>query len=445
MLLPLSGMAQEAGAELAAFPARLLETREQVLRELTLRSCLRDGARFVPALPPAFAEVLALAIACEQRWGTAGQADLLRRHYLEFMPRLCLEQRLTREEPAQALFHTPLDWDRLPLLASVLQRPGVAPAGTASTLADLYGAAYYGGFMPLLNCYPLDLQLMAAALRESSLSEVIDHYLAPSLAHELSHGPRGRRLLVHPYLDECIAGHLGVRALRELAYPEAERPCRAIYATPWLAQVGQALCRVAGTENVERAQAGVLPWEQALPAGLCEALAALAWEELRRRRDPHFLSSTYHPSPWMKLFFLAAAGALPVGPTLAHLEALPFAAIPAGTETAADEEILRDALCAMCLRPRPGPVLLVDMQPPAAPIDIDLFECRVVTAADGMAPAPLSYLFPPATAARLRSRGIAGYTLELRTLAALPAVTAAVRDGAGTREGAGYALICRSA
>ena len=75
---------------------------------------------------------------------------------------------------------------------------------------------------------------------------------------------------------------------------------------------------------------------------------------------------------------------------------------------------------------------------------MDLNTCRVVTERTSeFEPAPPAHLFPPATAARLRGRGIAGYTVELSSLAALPAVAAALLDGAPSRSGDGYTLTRR--
>src|SRR6185503_10828965 len=113
---------------------------------------------------------------------------------------------------------------------------------------------------------PADLAHFARA--PGSLDEIIDRYLSAPLIHELTHLHR-RRQVFPLYLDECVAGWLGVHVLPQLAYPDGDE---GLYAAPWFAQVGQALVRVAGLENVLRAHAGVVPWRDALPDGLGAAL-----------------------------------------------------------------------------------------------------------------------------------------------------------------------------
>ena len=69
-----------------------------------------------------------------------------------------------------------------------------------------------------------------------------------------------------------------------------------------------------------------------------------------------------------------------------------------------------------------GATFRVVSRPPPAPIEIDLARRRVTTAPGRYDPVRLSYPFPRATAARLESQGIRGYTLILTDLGAIPAV-----------------------
>ncbi|MGZ3425697.1 MAG: hypothetical protein ACXVCV_03565, partial [Polyangia bacterium] len=172
--------------------------------------------------------------------------------------------------------------------------------------------------------------------------------------------------------------------------------------------------------------------------GLGETIASWAWQDYLAARPLHLLSAATDPDRWMRLCFAAAAGA--------PLDDRPWREIPAGDESEADAEILDDALRAMCLRNHQEQrSFRVTRRPPPAAITIDLDECRVSTAAgeDGFDPAPPAHLFPPATAARLRARGIAGYTVEIATLEALPPLARAIQDGAASRASDGFVLTRR--
>jgi hypothetical protein len=366
------------------------------------------------------------------------------------MPRMRVEQLATSRAPAATLFQARLDWPRLPRLAAALERLAAlaGPAAravevrAAATVGELYASTYYGACMPLLYGYPADLAFFARALEGGApLDAVVDRYLAAPLVHELTHFGRERDLL-SLYLDECVAGWLGVRVLRELAYP-APGDDNGLYAAPWFAQVGLALARAAGPERVVAAQSGALGWREALPGGLADALARLAWQDYCATRPIHFLSDSFRPDPWMKLFFLAAAGQPLDGWTLPSLAGLPWREVPAGQESPLDGEMVAEALGAMCLRNyQVERSFRVAARAPEGPIDVDLDACRVSSAPgpDGFDPVPLAHLFPPAVAARLRGRGIAGYTVELGALEGLDEVARAILDGAPTRTGTGYTL-----
>lgn len=463
----------QAHATLAALCA---ETRHSLTRD----GRLRGGAPATDtlAIPEGIAGMLAAALVEADRSGEAGSrvAQILEQHYLRFLPRLRLEQRLLAGGAEERVLHTPLKWERLPRLRRALGKleslfrlawpGGRAPAGfffgtdsagqlleACPTVGELYERAYYGDYLPLLCGFPSDLARIDQQVgRGAQLEGAIEEHLTAPLIHELSHAGRARQALLPPYLDECIASYLGVLALDELAFPAAgaAAPLRALYATPWLMQVGQALARLFGLQALVQAQLGVRGFAEVLPAGLPLAAATLGWREYLRRHDPHFLSSNFSPQPWLKLVFLAAAGRLPRTDELSldALSGLPWAGVPVPEESELDAEILSDALRTMCLHTesRDG-AFSVWMAAPLEPIAVDLQRCTVETAADGVAPTPRSYLFPPSLAARLRGQGLSGYSIAFpqAPAAALPASLAAVatliRAGAPSKTTSSYILM----
>jgi hypothetical protein len=453
-------LAGRAAAKRAGFPERLARTAERAWRGIGKR---HPEANFPSlAIPESFAEWLGAALALHEIEPHEKSAHL-ELHYLELMPRMRVEQLATAAQPNAALFHTPLEWSALPRLSRAIDTLGVffgseaeLALGAASgeefraarpTLAAFYERAYYGGFMPLLYGYPADLAAIARALDGGApLHETLDRHLAAPLTHELSHLLPGRVAIAPPYLDECLAAWLGARAFPETAWP-APGEQHALYGAPWLAQTGQALARV--FPSVLRAHAGIVPWSAALPAPLREAALRLGWDEYRRGRESHFLGSAHRPGPWAKLFFLAAARAPLAEVSLETLEATAWRAIPVPEEDQRDPAILDDALRAMCVRNfQVAGAYRVERAAPRA-IAIDLARCTVESEGDrkGCDPHGLSYLFPPSTAARLRDAGIAGFGIELdgpRGLEALPAIAAAILDGAGSHRGEGYALTRRA-
>jgi hypothetical protein len=425
-LAKLSGLGGAMAEVQAAFPAALARSAAAAFEGLCAAGLVRDGAE-VPRLemPRALAQMLAAAVALEER-EASGRAAVLRTHYLETMPRLRTEQLATREHPTASFFHAPLAWERLPRLSGAIDAlyalvrdtgaaEAVLGAPTATTfraryrtLAELYAETYYGAQMPLLYGYPADLAYFARDLDGGvDVERVIDRHLAAPMIHEMMHFRRDREAVFPLYVDECVAGYLGVRVLPGFAFPGVGE-ANAIYAAPWFAQVGQALVRAVGIGPVLRAHAGAMSWEEALPSGLARKLAQLGWADHVARRSVHFLSDNWRPEPWMKLFFLAAAGVSVDAHTLASLEALPWTEVPPGEEDPFDEQIVADALRAMCLRNyRVGAHFVAEGRVPGAEVVVDLDACSVTTAAgeDGCDLRAPQYLFPPAVAARLRREG----------------------------------------
>ncbi len=395
-------------------------------------------------LPSAFAEMLAVAIALEfedvAALPSVSPADLARvaaararaaqlhRHYLEIMP----AQRQA-QLAAGGLLQMPLDWHELPRLSAIIDRmyAVLADAGVAGedglgfpsasefraaspTLAAIYERTYYGGFMPLLYGAPADLAHATRQLASSGPMQVIDRCLAVPILHELSHLGRRRAAILPIHMDECIAGWLGVHVFSELAYPAAGED-NALYATPWFAQIGQALARVVGVAPLVRAHAGVVPWADVIPARILDGALRLGWQDHLARRPPHFLSDAFHPGPWLDLI-LDGAVALP--------------------ENEFDAAILADGLRAMCLRNHQVALSFRVAQRVPTAIEIDLHGSLTgrasITAppgADGWDPVPLAYFFPPSVARRLQGMGIAGFSVEVADLGAIPEVVSVIMKG----------------
>lgn len=332
--------------------------------------------------------VLARAISIERADGRTDRVDSLVRHYCELMPRMRLEQLAGGDAASATLMRAPLHWDRLPRLVravgglfALLERAGVAAtvalgaasldelAARAPTLAALYERTHYGGCMPLLYGYPTDLAYFLS--RDLSLDETIDRYLTAPIIHELCHLDRAREALP-PHLDECVAGFIGVHVWPEFAYPVGEHD-DAIYAAPWLSQIGHAMARVFGIEAVVRAHAGDAT---ALPRAFTDAAREHYWADWQVRRTLHFLSDTLDPAPWLDLI----AGGRELAP-----------------DRDADRAIVSDAIRAMCLETeRVAGSFRTRTALPRAPIVIDAQAHRVTTAAkselDVVAP---SYWIPP--------------------------------------------------
>jgi hypothetical protein len=403
--------------------ARLAESRAAARAALASAGMLCGVLDDRPlAMPRGFQRVFSTALDEERRAGS-GRADALERHYLEVMPRLRTQQLDSTAPDAASIFDAPIDWHRWPRLAAAVARLGRADLLARDvTVGALYADSCYGGFMPMLYGSAYDL----ATYDRASL----DRHLAAPLVHELAHGGRDHEVL-SLYVDECIAGWLGTRAL------DGDND---LFAAPWLSQVGGALARIVGADRLRAAHSGTVAWDAVLPRGLAAAIVDAAWADYLAHRPLHLLSDATGPDRWMKMFFLAAAG------TPLPWDDRPWREIPAGDESDADAEILGDALRAMCLRNhQERRSFRVTRRPPPAPITIDLDECRVSTAAgdDGFDPAPPAHLFPPATAARLRAHGIAGYTVTIASLDALAPLERAILDGAPSRAGDGFQLTRR--
>ena len=422
-----------------------------------------------PEFPTTLRRVLARAIAIERTDprddGEARIANLVR-HYTETMPRMRADQLRGSSAPGAGLLREPLAWERLPRLATAIDRiygmlddAGVSGASalgadTAAafrartrTLAELHASSHYGGVMPLLYGYPADLAYFARRAADCGLDPLatIDRYLTAPIVHELCHFARARDAIEPPHLDECIGGWLGVHVHPEFAYPEPEQD-DAICAAPWLAQVGQAIARAFGVAATVRAHAGTTAWSSALSASFVAAAQRLGWDDWRARRTLHLLSDTFDPTPWVALALLAGAGRPLSGARLGSLAdtALHELAQELPADREFDRAIVRDALRAMCLEDvRVGDSLRTRTRL-ADTIAVDALACRVTgPARNDVAPVARSYWLPPSVAARLIARRLAGYTLRLSSLDAIPHAAAAIEDASTGMEAAGFALAAR--
>jgi hypothetical protein len=460
-----SAAAADADAVADELDAALSRTAVDAWRDLVERGALRDEAAAEPealALPAALRSFLAAAVALERSEATpasAERAGRMIRHYTDAMPRMRVAQLAGTDEPGATLFHAVLDWRRLPRLTAAIDRvfgllasAGVDPnsalgAGSADgfraaspTLAALYRRTHYGGFMPLLYGFPADLAYAHTRGAAAGLDTLatIDRYLTAPIVHELCHFAPDRAAIAPPHLDECIGGWLGVHVHPELAYPIGDGD-DALYAAPWLAQVGQAIARGFGVTAVVRAHAG--GDRSALPAAFVDAAARLGWDDWRARRTLHFLSDTLDPAPWVALALTVAAGHAPPA-TLAELATTSLAGLALPEDGAHDRAIVEDGLRAMCLASEQvaGSFRTRSRLPDGA-IAIDAAACAIIAPGRGpLDPVVPRYWLPPAIAARLAARGLAGYELRLAALSAIPDAAAAICDASPGAASVDFAL-----
>lgn len=408
------------------------------------------------ALPAALRLTLSHAVAFERREGRVDFVADLVQHYTVTMP----TQREVQRTGGDPLLNTPFLWHRLPRLSRAIDRlfatltdAGVdetlalgAPTAEAfrartPTLATLYERTHYGGVMPLLYGNLADLTYFLANGGDDP-QQAIDRYLTTPIVHELCHLSRDRDALQPLHLDECVAGWLGVHVHPEFAYPAAG--CDdAIFAAPWLSQIGQALARAFGIRALVRAHGGAEPWDAALPASFVDAAARLGWDDWRARRSLHFLSNTLDPAPWVALALVAGAGGDLTGATLAGLAATPLSTLVLPDDPDFDRAIVEDALRAMCLdNVRIEGSFRARTALPAGVISIDATACTMTSARRGEVDVvDPRYWIPPAVGARILATGRADYLVRLGTIEAIPAAAAAIASATPPGDYPGFALL----
>lgn len=402
-----------------------------------------------PTIAASVMPMLRLTIGLEAAAGDTVRADTLRRHYLHWMPALWVEQVGSRRFPFDALFHTPLDWERLPRLRGALQRlfgllaqagvTGPVVAGAASfeafaashtTVASIYDGCHFGRWMPLLYGYPADLASYGAEITAGADPlEVIDRRITAPLLHDLLHFSPGRRCIFPPYLDECIAGGLGVIVLPSLAWPEGDDD-HGLMGASWFAQVGMVMVAVLGLEPLLRAQAGALPWSELLGEPLAAACARLGWGRYLADHAVHFLSGNTRPDAWLSLLYAHAAGVDLTGLDADTLEGLDVdpASVPS---TPLDRDLVEAGLRSMCVETTQlqGSYRVRTAVPPV-PITVDLADWTLRRARlPPHEPAAPTWPFPPALVALHRAAGHAAAEVVLTDVAGIADATDALLDG----------------
>ena len=393
-----------ARLEASRAAARLARRRRPLARDAR-RSPARDAARVRARLlfraRRGASRAAAADAAAADATDAADRAAALERHYLDVIPRLRTQQLDSTAPEVARVFDTPVEPAGWPRLAAAAARLGRADLlARAPTLGALYAESCYGAFMPMLYGSAYDLA--------SYDGDALDRHLAAPLVHELAHGSRDHPIL-SLYVDECIAGWLGTRAL------DGDND---LYAAPWLSQVGAALARVVGAERLRAAStAGTVAWDDVLPPGLAAAVAAADWELEYLARTVRCTFCAARPPP---IAGCACSSLPPPGCRLRSSIARGATSPPATSATTTTARILDDALARHVPAQSSGAALVPRPATPSAAgagSTSTSTPARVATAAgaDGFDPAPATaHLFPPATAARLRARGIAGYRVRDR-------------------------------
>jgi len=406
--------------DVPAVAAALAETEEVVGDRLAAASATeRDPELSRLDAPPDIAELLACALAAAEGDGDEAHAAGLRLQYLEALPTARLDQLTGASPRAASLFHTPRPWPRLPRFRRGLERlyarfaahglDGARALGAPDvdaycagfeTLAQWYVATYWGRLEPMFQALPHDLM---ASLPEPSASDAafwaaVDHRLPLPMLHEVLHFTPARETLLPPYLDEALAGWFGVVLDEASAFP-APGDDDGLAGWPWFAQVGEALCRAFGEGPVLAAQAGLRPWDEALPAALPSACARLGWQAYRAAPAIHFHPDVTRPDRWVKLFYATAAGADPAAfASLTALDAVRFADLALPPSPDEDARILYHALSAMALTAtQVGGSWRVRREPPTGPVVVDFARGEVSAPArsSGYELAPARYALPP--------------------------------------------------
>lgn len=454
-----------------ALQKRLRTTAKRAWTRLGRQGCLRPDAAAAPLLDPpdAFTEALVAALALEAREGGAASAQrtqTLLTHHLDTMPTLYVELMCTHSAHHDALLHAPLSPERTPRLAraldgliDLLRDHGVDPeavVGASSaasllqqrpTIAALYRPAHFGASMPLLYALPGDIDAYRRELEHTQDPyAVIDRRLTAPILHELLHFGRRRAALQPPYLDECVAGYLGVLILPSFAWPESPDHDNALLASPWFVQVGQALVRAFGLTPIVQAQSGHIPWSEALPPALIDACERLGWSLYTAGREPHLLSGNTRPDPWLKLFAWAAHDPDHLAAfTASHdLTRAPYPPSTAPSDLTQDTRAVADALRSMCLHNTlDGSSYRVRLRLPG-PIHVNPSQARLERSStpDSLDPAPPRYALPPWLAQQLANTHPQGLTVRLDTLDAIDPLAAALVFGDLKSRSGAYSITC---
>lgn len=294
--------------------ADLEETLDDRLDQLARLTGLTRSERLIAlGIPRPLLDFLATAMAELEMLGRHDLVELLAMLYGETMPLTLATQLAGLDARCPWLMNEPLPLERLPRLLAALEAlratldrcapsrqrlPWEAWFAAPLRLADLYPTTFFGRLQPLFGTTPAVLAELSATPNEQR-PEAIDRLLGPALLHELLHFSEDRAPLWPPYLDEAIAGALGVHFLPETAFPTANHDALDGFLT--FAQVGLALIDRVGLEPVLLAQAGMTDWDTLLP-GLRDRALALYWPCFLAAPAAHLHPDWDDPRPFADLF-----------------------------------------------------------------------------------------------------------------------------------------------
>lgn len=290
------------------------------------------------APPPALWSFVASCLAALRELGRADLNDTVSLLYSQSMPTALAMQRAGLDPRCPGLMAIELALSDMPRLARALARldtmlteahvaAGLARprfaldpllAGERPSLGEWYATTFFGGLQPLFGTTPEVLAALANT-PAGQRTRRLDELLAPALLHELLHFDRSRAPLHPPYLDEAIAGALGVLTLEATALPSSHHRAEGEALEGFLtyAQLGLALATTVGVEPLLLAQCGSRPWAEVLPDGAQDRALSLYWRRFAVRAEAHL-----HPDPDDPAPFLEALVGLPGSEavsTLCHL------------------------------------------------------------------------------------------------------------------------------
>ncbi|HRE92246.1 MAG TPA: hypothetical protein PK095_24230, partial [Myxococcota bacterium] len=239
--------------------------------------------------------------------------DQLALLYGETMPLSLATQLAGLDARCPWLMDEPLALDQMPRLNQALDRLRTALTGAPHAfvpslierwsdgplcLGELYPTTFFGRLQPLFGTTPSVLAELARTPRRGRPA-AIDRLLGPAILHELLHFTEDRAPLWPPYLDEAIAGGLGVHLLPETAFPTSDYEALEGFLT--FAQVGLALIDRLGLEPVLLAQAGLIDWDTLIP-NLRQRALDLYWPRFLAAPAAHLHPDWDDPRPWAELF-----------------------------------------------------------------------------------------------------------------------------------------------
>lgn len=296
----------------------LTDTLDERLEQLATSAALpRNDRPIALGVPKPLLDFVATAMAELEAIGRVDLVELLVLLYGETMP-LSLATQLAGLDPrCPWLMDEPLPLAEMPRLAAAvhalqsaltrLEASRATPARVPAwrrwpeaplRLGDLYPTTFFGRLQPLFGTTPTVLAELAAT-PPAERPAAVDRLLGAALLHELLHFSEDRAPLWPPYLDEAVAGALGVHLLPETAFPTADHEALEGFLT--FAQVGLALIDTVGLEPVLMAQAGLVDWDTLIPE-LRQRALDLYWPRFLAAPAAHLHPDWDDPRPFADLF-----------------------------------------------------------------------------------------------------------------------------------------------